>query len=565
MPGVFGFVGDSDDSAVLESMQELLLHRKEYTCSPFFHDSELHAGQCGAPYENVGANPYRDRDLYCWIDGEVYNSGHLAGEFELLNDITSPGLMLLKAVRNGTLFKLLSAMDGYFAAVVYDSTNRTIRLITDRYGFRHLYWYKKKNLFCWSSEYKAFSAVPGFEAVVDSQSLEEFLLYGCLCENRTWFRDVDLLGPGNVLTLYLESLELHTRTYWSPEKIRTMNNFNLYEYCLEWGDLFRKSVNSRYDETTGITLSGGLDSRAILAAMPEVEGIPAVTLGSRNSDDVRFASRAASLKKSDHHILDLIKMGWLKRALRGVWATDGALCISSQLGIEHLVTIGRLMSASMNGIGGGRMQGGKVISGGRHHEEDCMGPEGPGLQMIRRRMLVQGFRLDESYFRTRMPFFSNELYELVMSVPDQIRQKGTLYRDVLLFNFPCFYRTIPWQQAGVPISLPGYLFDAGSFALRVQKKISSALGRRGFPIKGRKNYFSVEDMLRTEESQDLIVKLLDNDNAVYPNFLSGRRLNRLLKPRRLAYIGTEELCRILTFEIWMRQFFNKEFRPERTD
>ena len=77
------------------------------------------------------------------------------------------------------------------------------------------------------------------------------------------------------------------------------------EVAEELGRLFIDAVNRRCNQKgIGVCLSGGLDSRAILAAMPNrQEPIHTITFGKRGCDDIRIASKVAKIKGASHHVV----------------------------------------------------------------------------------------------------------------------------------------------------------------------------------------------------------------------------------------------------------------------
>jgi Asparagine synthase (glutamine-hydrolyzing) len=576
MPGIFGYINADDDishPAILKTMCDLMQHRRSFKVDSWFHDRFVHAGRCYPAFETNLSQPKIKNGVSCWFDGEFYTASDVnktLNIFPYAHHIVSDADVLLEAYYTGQIAAFLRAIDGYFSAVIYDEPKKKLILISDRFGMRHLYWYSSGNFFSWASECKAFLALPSFKSRIDPLALKDFLRVGMLCDNRSWLKDVSVLPPATILTVDCNTIQSTIRHYWNPQEINPIQgNFDVREYCTEWGRLFCAAVLRRCskNQKTGITLSGGLDSRALLAAMPQFEcPIHAFTLGNARCDDVRFAARAARLKGAFHHVLELRHEQWLPSGFRGIWASDGSVCLSSQLGIEFLKTMGGYFTVCLNGIGGGRMQGGKVIGSGRHDESDRVDENGePGLQMIRRRMLRQGFRLDESYFNVRMPFFDNTLYSFIMSAPASIRAKGILYIKALMRNFPEFYKSIPWQQAGVPISLPTPFFEIGTFIKRSASKLARIAQQKGFPVQDQKLYFNPGTWLRMAPSRSIIGELLGTSNALYTEYIDKKTVEKAWRAHLSGNDKTEDICRYATLEIWLQQIFLKNLRPEIDD
>jgi asparagine synthase (glutamine-hydrolysing) len=567
MPRLFGYTdtgGLFGNDHILKDMRDLLVYACECKSEPFYHVDGVHAGYCTPSFETADQHTFEADGIACWFDGEIYNIDELAESFSpppsTSSIVSSPATvkgMMISAYRSGTLNNFLRKVDGYFSAVIHDTKKRQIKLITDRFGFRYVFYAIHNEKLIWASECKAFLAIPGFKTGVNRQSFDDFINYGMLCDDRTWLDGVYLLDAATVLTFDMCSGVVRKEEYWSPHEIKPLTGktdiVGLYE---EWGRLFKLSVAERTTERTGITLSGGLDSRAIFAAMPDLPGnekINAVTFGDSRCDDVRIASAVAKIKGANHYTFPWKIDGWLERTFLGIWATDGALDLSAQLGIRQFDDISKLFGVCMNGIGGGPMQGGRAL-GSRlflvHGRTDC---GEPGLQTLCRRHCLPGFRLDESYFKVRMPFFDNDLYDFLMALPADANPSRTFYWRALLHNFPEYYRSIPWQQSGVPISLPAPLFEAGFFRNRVLSRVKRKLQGWGLPVFDSKLHFNTSTAMDWKGNREAAERILTDKSALWPDYISGGA-------GFLLNAGTKKLCRVLTFEIWMRLLNDRGFR-----
>src|SRR5665648_996009 len=82
----------------------------------------------------------------------------------------------------------------------------------------------------------------------------------------------------------------------------------------ELGRLLIHAVAERAqpEERVAVSLSGGLDSRAIVAATaPRDEALPAVTFGRPGCVDIAIARRVAALKGACHEVVSITSDNWL--------------------------------------------------------------------------------------------------------------------------------------------------------------------------------------------------------------------------------------------------------------
>ena len=565
MPGLFGYVDNnaqSRDDNVLKAMQNLLIYVDGYKSEPFYHENGVHAGYCAPSFETVDQHTALIDGIACWFDGEIHNVDGLTGISPSLPNTSSIKELIISAYKSGTLMDILKKADGYFSAVIYDTKNQQIKLITDRFGFKLLNYAIHNGKILWATECKALTAVPGFKISVDRQSVDDYMTYGTLYGGRTWLDGVCVLDQASVLTFDMRSGSVNKERYWSPDEIIPFTGkLDIREYCEEWGRLFKRAVAKRTDERerTGLFLSGGLDSRAILAAMPlPGDKINAVTFGRDGCDDGKFAAMAAKVKGANYQFFPLRIDGWFRKACLGVWATDGALNISSQMGIEHLAAFSKLFEVNMTGMGGGVMQGGMEPGAAVYNIYGAAKDGISGLHMRNRRFIRTGVRLDESFFRVRIPYYDNDLYSFAIAVPEHIRRKGFIINKALMHNFPEFYKSIPWQKTGVPISLPPLLIEAGSFYKRLLSRSKRKLQSYGFPVSDTRLFFNVSETMNAKDNQTLAANLLMDKNSFYHEYIPDTTATRAI--HKYANLKVERKYRILTFEIWMRQLNDPVFR-----
>ena len=176
--------------------------------------------------------------------------------------------LLSEAYESNKLNQFLNQLDGYFCAVIYDEKTKKITLISDRYGMRLLYWYEKDGAFAWGSEIKAILACNGTCKKINKAGLKCFMDLGYFLGEDTFFEMIRLIKPATVLTFDLSTRKIDQHYYWTWSEIK-LSNLSFEDAVDELGERFLKAVKKRFnpDQSIGISLSGGLDSRAIFAAV----------------------------------------------------------------------------------------------------------------------------------------------------------------------------------------------------------------------------------------------------------------------------------------------------------
>ena len=498
----------------------------------------------GIAFAAEGA-PACETPAIAWLDGEFFNHSGIA---------TSDAEFFARAAMAGR--ELLNPLDGIFAGVVFDPRKDELHMVTDRHGLRSLYYTRLGNRLAWASQTKAFLALPDFSPVIDPIARDIFLATGQLPADRTWLEGVLPVPPATRMTFRLAEGRLAQQTYWSWDEIAPIAG-NPRELADELGTRFRTAVERRTTRQTGLTLSGGLDSRAILAAMPHAP--KTFTFGRPNSADVRLAARAASVKNAPHEVLPLHAQNWLLPRLPGVWWTDGALDLLHMHGIEHLNRQRAAYRICLKGSGGDGLAGAGHLFHPRdfaaylkdklhidadqdvlHHLETAFHNSGSAHAFFifwrMRGFNIHGPRLGLfEGIEYRLPFFDNRVQEFLYAIPLHQKANNRLYKCMLLQTFPTYFKNIPWQATGFPISYP-------SWVVKPLRRIARLRHRGPRPFADYANW------LRRAPGKTLCDHLLNDATAdLWHRHLAGED-------------HTAILGRHLTLKLYFRQLFDNKYR-----
>ncbi len=165
----------------------------------------------------------------------------------------------------------LHQFDGMFAFAIFDAKEQQVFAARDRFGEKPFYYAAGKGLFVFASEMKALWAV-GIQKKTDKKMLLNYLTLGYVQnandKAQTFYEHIFSLPPASFLQISTQTLQFRTHIYWDIEKDKTIqiSHQDAIERCVE---LFTTSVKRRLrsDVTVGTSLSGGLDSSAILATI----------------------------------------------------------------------------------------------------------------------------------------------------------------------------------------------------------------------------------------------------------------------------------------------------------
>lgn len=195
-------------------------------------------------------------------------------------------------------------LNGRFHGLVADQGRGTVLLFNDRYGLQRLYYYEGKDGVYFASEAKAILRVCPELRTVDPKALGEFITCGCVLENRSLFPQIRLLPPGAAWSFRGGALE-NKGVYFDPKEWEQQEPLEPEAYYQELRNVFVERLPRYFNghERAGVSLTGGLDTRIIMAwHKAERDSLPCYTFASmyRDNEDVKLARRVAEICHQQH-------------------------------------------------------------------------------------------------------------------------------------------------------------------------------------------------------------------------------------------------------------------------
>jgi len=226
--------------------------------------------------------------------------------------------------------KFFADLNGLFHGLVVDRMRGTATLFNDRYGMHRLCYHQSDDAFYFAAEAKAILAALPELRRVDKKSLGEFVACSCVLENRTIFENVYVLPGGSAWAFRNAALD-QKASYFQPKEWEEQTSLSEEDYYRELRDVFAKNLPLYFSgtERVGMTLTGGLDTRMIMAWYKAEPGsMPCYTFGGmlRECEDVRIARRIAKMYEQPYQVIPIAKE-FLSRfshyAERCVYMTEG--------------------------------------------------------------------------------------------------------------------------------------------------------------------------------------------------------------------------------------------------
>jgi asparagine synthase (glutamine-hydrolysing) len=209
------------------------------------------------------------------FNGEIYNYKELREQLvargHRFQSSTDTEVLLRSYLEYGP--SCLDALNGMWAFAIWDDETRQLFMARDRAGKKPLYYVERDGAFWFASELKAMFAV-GMRFGLNPQAAFDFLTQGTYGHlgAEGFFADVMQLPAAHFLTMRVGERPQLQR-YWSLPEVTVADRVPYdASFRARFRDVFIDAVTLRLrsDVPVGATLSGGLDSSAIVTVVDRV-------------------------------------------------------------------------------------------------------------------------------------------------------------------------------------------------------------------------------------------------------------------------------------------------------
>jgi asparagine synthase (glutamine-hydrolysing) len=241
----------------------------------------------------------KTKDKLILFDGELYNNETALSDPEHVLDLYSK-------VGGDCVYSL----EGIFAFVICDFTACKVKIFNDRFGLKPIYYYNDfKEGLIFASEIKSILQIPFVEKQRDDSAVADLLTFGFVMGDKTLIQDIKLVPPASCLAFDFKTGDSSLKKYWElKELFMPKGQRNLKVSDDDVVDAFICAVKKRCKnkEILGLALSGGKDTRAMLAAMGnETSGLKTYTVGIKGCIDEWVAQKLSIAAKTKHKFIEL--------------------------------------------------------------------------------------------------------------------------------------------------------------------------------------------------------------------------------------------------------------------
>jgi asparagine synthase (glutamine-hydrolysing) len=602
MPGIAGIIrkGSQEESKLaLTLMVKCMMHEPFYVSGTYI-DEELGLWVGWANHQGAFADCLpvwnEKRDICLLFSGEDFSD---RADIDALrmhgHEFGSDDASYLVHLYEEMGCEFLEKLNGWFSGVLLDLREQKVVLFNDRYGVNRLYYHEDGSGFYFSSEAKALLKILPCTRQLNLRSLGEVFCCEAVLQNRTLFSGISLLPAGSSW-VFSRGEPVKKKAYFKQKAWESQHELGESEFYEKlkgtWTRVLPKYFRGK--QPIGLSLTGGVDSRMILAWAPRPLGsLPCYTWGGtyRDCADVKIARRAAKLCQQPHNTI-LVDTEFLSQfrdlAERAVYISDGTMDVTGSIDLYVQRLARQIAPVRVGGVCGGEILRRLVMFKPDPPQQGIFDPE---LERSFQRAAatyadeLQGHRLSFTSFKQapwymaskftversqvtyRTPYFDNDLVALAYQTPVKLLNnepalrliadgnpalgKVATDRGLAFRSIPGINRAQHWYQEFT--FKAEYAYDCGmpQWLARLDHIFAPLRLERLFLGRHKVAHFRV--WYRDQLSPWLREMLLDSDVRSRP-YLRPNSLDEILKAhssgqRNYAF----EIHKILTLEFIQRK------------
>ena len=403
-----------------------------------------------------------------------------------LRDLTAIHEQCLKNSKD-----ILRAAEGTFCVVHYQPQSQKLLLIADKLGVRPLYYWIGDEVIVFANALRILEENPLVPKQMNLRAVTEIVELGFPLGDRTPYTDILLLKPGEILEI--TSARVASDRYWRWDEVKT-SDASESELLKTVFESFQAGAKRRIgnDLTTAAYLSGGLDSRCVVAALRHRDvSVHSFNFARPGTQDYSFGNDFAQRIGSIHQSVpkergdsvpdysSMMARSWTASSRRDqwpaerpalVWSGEGGsqalghihlsekiieLMRAKKLGqavdeyfdVERIGIPAKLFQPRIFGVLAGIVNQGIREELAHLHSEDA-GRDFYLFLMLneQRRKLAQHFEnIDLHRLEFQLPFFDSAFLAAVIATPIDLCLRHRFYVK-WLSHFPAAVTAVPWQS-----------------------------------------------------------------------------------------------------------------------
>ena len=184
-------------------------------------------------------------------------AGNVSADHELIHEDLTHGS-----------YTKIGSCRGVFCGASYqnEGEKQILQLFSDKLGVRPLYYWCNEEMVVFATALRVLEALPFVPKVRDDTGVAETIAFGYPLAERTQYLGINVLREAEIANFSSSGNSKTCYWHWDQVPTQEMSNTDAAKKAYE---VFTDAINIRRhgDEKVGAFLSGGMDSRAIVAVL----------------------------------------------------------------------------------------------------------------------------------------------------------------------------------------------------------------------------------------------------------------------------------------------------------
>ncbi|MEZ6855063.1 asparagine synthase-related protein [Halodesulfovibrio aestuarii] len=557
-------------------------------------------------HNNFNEQPvYYDKDSKVGIccDGRPYKyglKGAVVSTIEIVQDYLKWGV---QAIKN---------YSGAFNLLIWNDNTGDVEFLNDKFCLRPMFCVEtEENLFL-STTAKSVAELANIPFTLNHE-----FVYNALSYSRVGLCSDSIVKNVKFVTAaahYNYSEKFSVSSYFDYSHLYSQGNCHLSP--AEMSEYFKELMKkySSYDETVGINLTGGLDSRALLASVKSEDHgkVKAFTWGyNEHNAEISLAKQVADSCGVEWNFIQLLPKDFVSKWRQGSSLLEGRDLIVQSYGLHTFPIIRQKADVSISALAldftlGGSYYVNKASSSSREQPFECIMSRFNGFANYSNYFLDEAtarshiaslkesayriveedgtgdidFAIESLCFKARVeriinarqswqrlfvddvcPTFDDDFLKEVYKIPHQEKSGHAYYRKMML-SLSAECSSIPYQRTMLPVSAPLKFWKKSAELERKYEELYRDLycETNGKILQPYGRYYSnFDEWLRKEPTWLKLVDelLLSKDCILTQDYISKNWLKKIVTEQRSAVISHYGiLVQLLTVEMALRWFYS---------
>lgn len=619
MPGLVGIASKKvGDDLLLDRMINSIKHEDFYRIDQHVN-THLGIARVHLGIFNPEPQPIfnEDKSVYIFMDGKIYGYEEEINKLKGNHETSSDPVFCLQSYEEYGI-EFVKNLNGSFVFAIYDSKENKIIIVNDRYGLRPLYYAVNKGKLLFAPEIKAILQDKTFKKELNNEAVSDWFAFGEIFGDKTFFKGIEVLPPASILVY--DGQDLSIAQYWDFHYEPDYNKSE-DEFVDELVKSFKNALDIRMKDNFryGVSLSGGLDSRVVVGAInkSKIKNVLSFTFGPSDCDEVKIAKTVAEKSGTKFKAIPIAPEMIIANAEKEIFLSDGL----DYLGVAFLLpiyrnTITKYLDIVFDGfafdllLGGSYLNKRKLKAKSEKELFDMLSQKRlfSDIELKRlfnnefyettnnyllnsfasyskfkkvkqnhpanmndyfalhnhvRRLTIMGIVLCRNYVEFSHPTYDNNLIDIILKIPPELRYNHRIYRKFLKKLSPAVAK-IPYNKTMIRPNAPLFLWKIGliyQLGKEFVKKRIWRLSKGRIILSNKRSYVNFEEWFRTDENWNSFFKeLLLNESSlskkyinqdyvktIFDNLKKGKGIRFIRDPMRIIYLAS--------FELFLKLFF----------